>query len=157
MELLVGSTELKLDSKQRLSLPLSIRKAMGVMSEDEIMLTIGMDGCIAGADLGRWKENFMPRLQRLSWTRAADRDLLREIAPRTFKLRIDTENRVTLPVPLLQWAGLKAGDAVVVQGTFSHFEVWEAGRHANRRLGQSPVEGRVEDRLGSDPQPEADS
>jgi MraZ protein len=152
MEPLVGSYELKLDAKLRLSLPLPLRRAMGVQTDDEIMLTIGADGCVAGVDLGGWAERYLPRLQQLSWTRAEDRALLRDMAPRTFKVRIDTENRITMPSPLLQWGGMKAGSTVHVQGLVGHFEIWETSRLEARDHDGTSFEERLEHRLGVQPE-----
>ena len=151
MEPLIGSYDLKLDSKVRLSLPLAFRKAMGVHTDDEIMLTLGPDGCVAGMDIPSWNERYLPRLMSLSWTRGEDRSLLRDIGPRSFRVRIDSENRVIVPGTLLTWAGIRPGDTVAVQGVFGHFEIWEPSRLEAREGGGTTFEDRLERRLGDTP------
>lgn len=137
--------------KNRCSLPLAFRKSMGVHSEDEIMLTLGPDGCVAGMDIPSWGERYLPKLMSLGWSRSEDRALLRDIGPRTFRVRIDTENRIAVPAPLMQWAGIKPGDTVHAQGMLGHFEIWEASRLEAREGAGTTFEDRLERRLGAEP------
>src|SRR5262249_14757297 len=88
------------------------------------------------------------KLKSLSWARSDDRQLLRDIAPRTFKIRIDSENRISIPDPLKSWAGIKDGDTVHVQGLIGHFEIWEDSRLNKRDGGGGSFESRLESRLG---------
>ena len=156
MEPLIGSYDLKLDSKVRLSLPLAHRLVMKVQPTNEVMMTVGADGCIVVGDIETYGSDYLSKLQRLDWTRAGDRALLRDMAPRTFRIRIDSEGRVTVPQALQQWAGLKAGDTVRVQGMGKFLEVWEVRRLDGLAGRGASYEDRLEQRLGQ-PVPGEDS
>ena len=152
MELLIGSYDLKLDSKVRLSLPMPHRLAMKVQPTSEVMLTIGADGCIVLGDLDTFGNDYLSKLSRLDWTRAEDRALLRDMAPRTFRIRIDSEGRVTIPQALQQWGALKAGDTVRAQGMGRYIEIWEVRRLEELSGRGTSFEDRLERRLGQ-PEP----
>ena len=143
MKPLIGSYDVKLDAKMRLSLPMPFRLAMKVQPTSEIMLTIGADGCIVLGDLETFGADYLSKIQRLDWTRGEDRALLRDMAPHTFRVRLDSQGRITIPQALQQWAGLKAGDAARAQGMGCYIELWEV-----RRLEGLPGRGKsYEDRL----------
>ncbi|HVP39527.1 MAG TPA: hypothetical protein VMS93_10125 [Candidatus Saccharimonadales bacterium] len=148
MELLIGSYDLKLDSKMRVSLPQQFRLALKVQPTNEVLLTVGADGCVVLGDVDHYGTDYLDKLGRLDWTRAEDRALLRDMAPRTFRVRIDSECRVTLPPALVQWAGLKAGDTVRAQGMSRYIEMWEVRRLETLAARGTSFEDRLERRLG---------
>ncbi len=148
MDALIGSYELKLDSKMRLGLPLPLRLAMRVQTENDLMLMAGPDGCIVGMGTEEFSERYQPRLNSLDYFQKADRFLLRSMGGRAFRVRIDTENRICLNAVLTDLAGLDAGDSAMVVGMIQHFEIWAKPRLEAYMKQDASFEDQLENRFG---------
>ncbi|MBI5837399.1 MAG: hypothetical protein HZB25_09150 [Candidatus Eisenbacteria bacterium] len=146
---LVGGYDQVLDAKARVNLPIAHRLIMRVQPGNDVLLTIGAEGCLQLGDAdGEWALDFLSKLRQLDWTRANDRALLRDLAPRTFRVKIDSEGRVNIPPVLVQWAGLKPGTKVRCQGAGRNVEIWNIGRVEALPTRGASFEDRLEKRFG---------
>ena len=85
------------------------------------MLTPGVEKCITAYAISEWKK-LADTLTGGSITRSKLRKLNRAIFATAFYLNLDGQGRITLPVPLRQYAGIDAD--VVVAGANTYFEIW---------------------------------
>ncbi len=124
----LGTYEYRIDEKGRLSLPPRFREEL----RPGLVMTQGLEKCIAVYALPQW--------QRVSDRMAADpahRSKARRIGRYTFATafmaNLDAQGRIALPAPLRRYAGI--GDAAVVAGVNSYFEIWSTPNwEAERRL-----------------------
>ena len=111
-----------IDAKGRLIVPSRLRAEL---TEDKVMLTKWLDGCIAlWSPLG-WAE-LERNLQEQNKSDDRARALARGIAAGAHTDEIDKQGRITVPQGLREFAGI--GRDVVVTGALSHGEIWSPER-----------------------------
>ena len=117
----IGKYYHRLEDKGRLSLPKKFRD-----QESNWVITRGLDGCLF---LLR-TENFEKEIQKISnssFTKKANRDLVRLMTNEAQELTTDQNGRVNLPNYLIDFASLKK-DLVVV-GSLDHIEIWDQDKY----------------------------
>lgn len=117
----IGKYYHRLEDKGRLSLPKKFRD-----QESNWVITRGLDGCLF---LLR-AENFEKEIQKISnssFTKKANRDLVRLMTNEAQELTTDQNGRVNLPNYLIDFASLKK-DLVVV-GSLDHIEIWDQDKY----------------------------
>ena len=117
----IGKYYHRLEDKGRLSLPKKFRD-----QESNWVITRGLDGCLF---LLRAK-NFEKEIQKISnssFTKKANRDLVRLMTNEAQELTTDQNGRVNLPNYLIDFASLKK-DLVVV-GSLDHIEIWDQEKY----------------------------
>lgn len=117
----IGKYYHHLEATGRLSLPKNFR------SEDQHwIVTRGLDGC-----LFLLKEtNFIEELNKIkqgSFTKKANRDLIRLMTNEAQAINVDGNGRVNLPDYLIEFAQLKK--EVVVVGNLDHLEIWDQAKY----------------------------
>jgi len=113
-----GEFEYKLDEKGRVPIPPRFRNAL----REGVVLSAGLEKCINIYPLSEWK-NMAASLAGGIASPAKMRRLSRATFATAFKLDVDKQGRVILPVPLRQYA-LIEGD-VVVAGVNNYLELWD--------------------------------
>ena len=117
----IGKYYHRLEDKGRLSLPKKFRD-----QESSWVITRGLDGCLF---LLR-AESFEKEIQKISnssFTKKANRDLVRLMTNEAQELTTDQNGRVNLPNYLIDFASLKK-DLVVV-GSLDHIEIWDQEKY----------------------------
>jgi len=113
-----GEFEYKIDEKGRVPIPPRFRNAL----REGVVLSAGLEKCINIYPLSEWK-NMAASLTGGIASPAKMRRLSRATFATAFKLDVDKQGRVSLPVPLRQYA-LIEGD-VVVAGVNNYLELWD--------------------------------
>jgi len=119
----VGVHDRQLDDKGRCALPSSFRGDLG----ERCYLSLGHDGCVTV----RTVEDFEAHARELiEAERRGEISLARRraIATNSVSVAIDKQGRFTLEERFRTHAGLHAGSAVVVAGTFDAIEIWKPER-----------------------------
>lgn len=117
----IGKYYHRLEDKGRLSLPKKFRD-----QESNWVITRGLDGCLF---LLR-AENFEKEIQKISnssFTKKANRDLVRLMTNEAQELTTDQNGRVNLPNYLIDFASLKK--ELVVVGSLDHIEIWDQEKY----------------------------
>ena len=117
----IGKYYHRLEDKGRLSLPKKFRD-----QESNWVITRGLDGCLFLLKA----ENFEKEIQKISnssFTKKANRDLVRLMTNEAQELTTDQNGRVNLPNYLIDFASLKK-DLVVV-GSLDHIEIWDQDKY----------------------------
>jgi len=114
----LGTHTPKLDDKGRLILPAKFRDGL----TDGLVMTKGQERCVviwSQDEFSRYAESLRSRSQNNEKVRA----YVRVFFSSAFDDVADKQGRVTIPVPLRQWAGLDR-DLVVV-GADTRIEIWD--------------------------------
>jgi len=112
-----GEFEYKIDEKGRVPIPPKFRQEL----KGGVVLTLGVENCITAYPLSEWKK-LAAALTAGPVTRSKLRKLNRAIFATAFSLDIDGQGRVTLPVPLREYAEI--GDEVIIAGANNYLELW---------------------------------
>ncbi len=112
-----GEFEYRLDEKGRVPVPPRFRKEL----EEGVVLTPGVESCITAYSFPEW-EKLASNLTSGPITRSKLRKLNRAMFATAFHLNLDSQGRITLPIPLRQYAGINSD--VVVAGANTYFELW---------------------------------
>jgi MraZ protein len=114
----LGEFEYKIDEKGRVPLPPKFRREL----KDGIILAPGVEKCIAAYTVTEWK-NLATTLTSASLSRSKSRRLNRALFAAAFSLNIDGQGRISLPVPLRQYAGIES--EIIIAGANNYFELWD--------------------------------
>ena len=112
-----GEFEYRIDLKGRVPIPPRFRKEL----KEGIVLTQGIDKCIAAYPLSEWKK-LAATLTSSPVPRSKLRKLNRALFGIAFKANIDGQGRIALPVSLRHYAEIEY--EVVIIGTNNCLELW---------------------------------
>ncbi len=133
-----GSSEHGLDDKGRLILPGRILDEIP-KSHWKFHLTAGLDRCLLLHD----SEGFRELVARIGGAVAgsrAHRTLCRRFLGHSEEVVPDGNRRIRIPDPLLKYAGIEVGQAVVLVGTGRVTEIWAANKIDTALAEASPEE-----------------
>ncbi len=117
VKVFLGEFEYRIDEKGRVPIP---PKFKGELKEGVVLMP-GVERCILLYTWAEWKK-LAAQLTTGSVTRSKLRKLNRAIFATAFRLEIDGQHRIALPVPLLEYAEFE--DEVVVVGANNYLELW---------------------------------
>jgi MraZ protein len=116
----LGEFEYKIDEKGRVPLPPKFRREL----KDGVILAPGVEKCIAAYTEAEWK-NLATTLTSASLSRSKLRRVNRALFAAAFNLTIDGQGRISLPVPLREYAGIEIESEIIIAGVNSYFELWD--------------------------------
>ena len=119
-----GPSAISLDAKGRMSIPAKHRDALLAQCEGRLTLTRHPDGCLLLFPRPAWEAM---RQQIAAWPIAA-RDWKRVFLGNAVDVELDGAGRILVAPELRAAAGLTRD--VMLLGMGSHFEVWDAAKHA---------------------------
>ena len=112
-----GEFEYKIDEKGRVPIP---PKFKGELKEGVVLMP-GVEKCIHLYTWAEWKK-LSSTFTTGSIARSKLRKLNRALFATAFRLNIDGQGRIALPVPLREYAGIE--DEVIVAGVNTYLELW---------------------------------
>lgn len=121
--MLIGKYYHHLEDNGRLSLPAKFREV-----NREWIVTRGLDGCLFLLQESNFKKE-LEKIAQSTFTKKANRDLIRLMTNEAKELKVDENGRVNLPDYLIEFAKLKK--SVVVVGSLNHLEVWDQNTYHN--------------------------
>jgi len=114
----IGEFEHKIDDKGRVPIPPRFRREL----REGVVLTPGIEKCIIAYPPSEWQK-IATSLTASPISPGKLRRLNRALFATAFSLSIDGQGRVTLPLPLRQYAGVES--EVIVAGANTYFELWD--------------------------------
>ena len=114
----LGEYEYKLDEKGRVPVPPKFRGDL----RDGIILVPGPEKCIFAYSPLEWKK-LSESLNSGALPSNKMRKLNRALFSTAFRLNVDGQGRIALPVPLRNYAGI--GEDVVITGVNTYLEIWD--------------------------------
>ncbi len=116
--MLTGSNDYIIDLKRRIALPKAMRAEVG----EFVYVAPGFDRrALTIFPIGEL-ENIKNRVNQLPLSKSIP--LSRRIFPKAQKTPVDTQGRILLPSDLLDSAGMKSEDKVMVIGVGDFAEIW---------------------------------
>jgi MraZ protein len=117
----LGQYERTVDGKGRLTIPAKYRPELG----DGIVITRGLDRCLAIYPMPKWRE-LSARVEALPITNRRARNFRRLVFSGAHNDAPDDQGRVLIPPHLRDYASLDG--TVIVSGLSDYIEVWDPGR-----------------------------
>lgn len=114
----LGEYAYKLDEKGRAPLPPKFRLEF----KDGVVLAAGIEKCIQVYTPSQWQQ-LAESIKSGSVVPNKIRKLNRALFATAFNLNLDRQGRITLPIPLRQYAGI--ADDLVIAGANNYLEIWD--------------------------------
>ncbi|CAN5569383.1 division/cell wall cluster transcriptional repressor MraZ [soil metagenome] len=118
-----GQAEYSIDDKGRVALPAKMRRVLSPEAKDTFTITRGFEQCIFLYPVDRWTEMEAQFMGLNQYQREA-RDFVRTIVRWADEVSLDGQGRIVLPKPLMDFAGLNDGRALIL-GALDHIEIWD--------------------------------
>ncbi|MDE2833539.1 MAG: division/cell wall cluster transcriptional repressor MraZ [Bacteroidota bacterium] len=117
-----GQATYSVDSKGRAAIPAKMRQVL--LPEDQKTFTVvrGFDQCILAYPLSVWRKQ-EAEISALSIYNPDHRDFIRLMLSQAEEVTMDSQSRVMLPKPLVEFAGVK--DRVLIIGALRWLEFWD--------------------------------
>ena len=120
-----GQAENSLDSKGRLPVPAKMRRALSPDAKETFVATRGEEQCVVLYPLDYWEGEIEPRMRGLNMFNQEDRVFVRQLNRWADEVTMDSQGRIAVPKPLVEFAGLQPGEKALVIGAFDRLEVWD--------------------------------
>jgi MraZ protein len=118
---LIGEYECRLDDKSRIILPSLLKKQISQEARDRFVINRGFEGCLVLYPQNVWDET-TAKMNRLNLFVKDNRQFVRAFNNGATPLSLDSQNRLHLPKPLLDYASI---DREVILFAYSdRIEVW---------------------------------
>jgi len=113
----LGEFEYKIDEKGRVPIPPKFRREL----REGVVLSAGPEKCIVAYSMAEWSK-LAATLTSGTVVPSKLRKLNRAIFATAFRLDLDKQGRIALPVPLREYAAIE--DEVVIAGVNIYLEIW---------------------------------
>jgi len=117
----LGEFECKLDTKGRMVLPAGLKKQMPEVEREGLVINRGLEAHLVIYPRKGW-DRIMEELSRLNTFERKTREFVRKFMRGATELTLDAANRVLVPKPLLEYAGIDG--EVVLASQFNKIEMW---------------------------------
>tara|TARA_Y100000591_G_C21622888_1_gene588788 strand:+ start:322 stop:813 length:492 start_codon:yes stop_codon:yes gene_type:complete len=117
-----GEYKYSLDNKGRINIPSKFRSALSKLSNENFVITKGMDSCIVAYPLEEWQIRVEAGLRELSSTSSKNRKLVRSITRFANTVKLDAQGRIQITPNLKEYASLKK--EVIIIGVVNKIEIW---------------------------------
>src|SRR5476651_691990 len=121
MSQFLGEFDCKLDSKLRMMIPVGLKKQLPEAVSEGLVINRGFEKHLVIYTRKEW-DKIVADLSKLNAYEKKTREFIRYFTRGASELTLDTANRVLLPKPLLEYAGINAD--VVLSCQFNKIEVW---------------------------------
>lgn len=116
-----GQEFYSIDSKGRVNIPAKMRKALSPEANDTFVLTRGVDKCIAAYPYDEWRK-YEEKFEKLNQYDEKNRYFLRVLLMWSEEVKIDAQQRISIPKNLTEFAGIEGKAAII--GMIDHIEIW---------------------------------
>ena len=114
----LGEYEYKVDEKGRVPIPPRFKEEL----KDGVVLTRGPETCIVAYSVPAWNK-LATSMTGTTMPASKARRLNRAMFAGAFRIPIDGQGRIALPVQLREYAGI--GDELVIAGNNTYLELWD--------------------------------
>ncbi len=121
MSFFKGQETYSIDNKGRVNVPSKMRKSMAPEAKDTFVITRGTEECIVAYPLDEWKK-YEEKLQNLNQFDEKNRFFLRTILMWSEEVNLDSQQRISVPKKLLDFAGIDGKTTIV--GMVDRIELW---------------------------------
>ncbi|MCX6155620.1 MAG: division/cell wall cluster transcriptional repressor MraZ [Candidatus Kapabacteria bacterium] len=129
-----GQETYSIDSKNRVAIPVKMRKAMSEEAEDTFNVTLGSEGCIAAYPMDEWKK-YQDKFSHLNQFNEKTRFFLRTLLQWSEDAVLDGQQRILLPKQLTEQTGIKG--KILIVGMIDHLEFWDPEKYSDYMNGHN--------------------
>lgn len=123
MQHLIGTYELKADTKGRIMLPVALKKQLAEVLQDGFVLKRAVfNTCLELYPLKQW-EALMEKVNKLNRFNKKNNDFIRRFTAGVRLVEIDATGRLLVPKDLVQHASISRG--VVISSAVNILEIWD--------------------------------
>jgi MraZ protein len=122
----IGSYLHAVDYKGRVNVPTKFRKYIQSDTEEALIVTRGLDGCLFAYPIDEW-QRIEERIRALPVTQQHTRIFVRMLSSQAVGVSLDRQGRIALPKGLLEMAGIES--EILFVGTLDHFEMWNPSEY----------------------------
>jgi MraZ protein len=119
---LIGEFECRLDDKSRIILPSALKKQISPEAHDKFVINRGFEGCLVLYPQNVWDET-TSGMNRLNLFIKENRQFVRAFNNGATPLSLDSQNRLLLPKPLLDYASIER--EIILFAYSDRIEVWD--------------------------------
>jgi MraZ protein len=116
-----GQETYSIDNKGRVNIPSKMRKSISPDANDTFTVTRGQEECISAYPMDSWKK-YEEKFEELNQYNPKNRYFLRKLLIWSEDVSLDSQQRITLPKKLLEFAGIE--NKVTIVGMVDHIEFW---------------------------------
>ena len=117
-----GQASNSVGAKGRVAIPAKMRSVLNPEAKSTFTATRGLEKCIFLYPLDRWKE-MEEEIGALSTYDREARAFTRRIMMWAEEVTFDSQGRIGLPKPLMEYAGVK--DRALILGAYDRIEIWD--------------------------------
>lgn len=117
-----GEETYSMDNKGRVNIPAKMRKSISPEADGVFVVTRGFENSIFAYPLDEWKE-YEDRFSQKNQFDEKTRFFLRKFLRWSEEVKLDAQNRITLPKKLIEFAGINS--KVKIVGQLDHIEFWD--------------------------------
>jgi len=118
----IGEYDSCIDNKSRVCIPAKMRGVIEKYSEGRMILTIGLDNCLALYPYEEWEEIAMNLKQKIPISLSVGRKLARSFFRNAVECNLDKQGRLVIPPKLRKSASIIK--EVVIIGAQNRIEIW---------------------------------
>ena len=118
---LIGEYECTLDNKGRIILPSALKKQVSPEAQERFVINRGFEGCLVLYPRNVWDETTR-KMNRLNLFIKENRQFVRAFNNGATPLTLDSQNRLLLPKPLLDFASIEK--EIILFAYADRIEVW---------------------------------
>jgi len=124
----LGEYEIAFDAKGRFLLPSGIRKQMAEVNDGQFVIKRDFESCLSIYPLDTWKA-ISDKINKLNDFKPAVREFKRLFLNGATIVEMDSADRILVPKPLQEYAGIKKDAVLVSQG--NKLELWDKDTYYN--------------------------
>lgn len=124
MDNFLGEYEVKLDEKNRITLPSALKKQLD--GETRFVLNRSFDKCINFYPYSKW-QNIEEELSLLNPFIKKERDFIRYVRGGATEITLDNAGRFVLPRRLIEYANINA--QLILLGSGNSIEIWDVATY----------------------------
>lgn len=122
MSELLGEFDCKLDARGRLRVPSQILRVFSEMEVKELRIYRGVDGCLILSSVEVWEKERKELESTIDLSKKEHREYRRAFYRGSFKIEIDSSDRILVPVKMREFAMLEKD--VILYGMNNVVEIW---------------------------------
>jgi MraZ protein len=116
-----GQETYSIDNKGRVNIPAKMRKSLSPEANDTFVITRGVDKCVVAYPYDEWRK-YEEKFEKLNQYDEKNRYFLRVLLMWSEEVKIDAQQRITIPKILSEFASIDAKVSII--GMIDHIEFW---------------------------------